>query len=653
MKYILPFVNDSSYQFNHSCPICNDIDKRLKHIWELQNNLRSPENFQDAINELERWLVDGYSILQTVERLAYDSVKDFTLLKNIEPGVVGRFNNYVNNIDAEIIDDTPSTLYSRWCCRCGARKFDIYDTLRKERMDLLPITNFFVNLIDDKIYIVWRDSNTDQYHHSALYINDVLIIKSFTKNEYETTPYVYTIKSDILNSIYIVDYDCYDSELVRTPLKYVIKETENRELPDSIDIINACEETRLVRYNHQFIKEKIIDIYFTPVSDKTSIRMAKNGIPSNENYGMNCFEDQTNIDEKVKTRLDMNLLEINSINNLFDDKIPEDSFISKGEPSNLTVKVDIDDMNTWYIKPFPKSELRARKFGKAYQIYHDYNYDSNFAIVQLDTLVNDVSRMKVEPDSRKIKVWWNDPSINWSKTQILVKETGSIFDRFNNKWTIDELNVSEYRMNEYFSEDFLKNYPKVYEDYIMSVKQGTVVYETNKKHLHREDPYKICLENGYELINGHFYQIAIVPFNKNGVASIPIRQFNVMPQYIKPIQVISLNEPLNWMDNFIFCNDELVTRKNTVAWFEAKYKLVEGGKLDLEINSNYPVKFNIWINKENVFNEQVKTNEKYNWKKIHIDIKRLDYCKVVIQVESIYKDMIFKIRNLQLSYNRF
>ena len=602
MKYILPFIGNT-YQTNHHCPLCNDIDRLFNSLQDKDITL-----VQDKIEHIETLLVDGYKILHVLEGLNYTDqevsmIQQYSLLKNIEPGTVARYNYFVNNDELfyDSMDDLPTTLYSRWCSICGARKFDIYDTLRKERMDLLPITNFFIklpSLTEDDLYtdmyIKWRDSGTDQFDHSELVINDNVVLKSVQRNEYADDYYIYTIKTNVLYAIYIVNYDKFNHELTRTPLKYIIAESDNKPIPLEIADLTVKEETRLVRQNSQYIREKLININYTPTSEYTAIRMAEKDEPGDINTGIPIENNQ--------------------------------------------IVVSDEDIRLWCIKPFPGSELRARKVNKSYQLYRDYNNESSPAYIQLSRLANEPSLMSAKPSDRSIYLNWSDPLYNWSRTDVYIKEA--------------EL-INREKPNEAYSKDFLHNYPKVYEDYIMNIHGGKLIYSNDILKKHRDESYKICTENGYELINGHQYQVALVSVNKNGTSTIPTRQFNVMPQYIRPSYKLDYQNRLTHMDNCLFENEYLVTYKPTTCFYVAQYELIEGAFLKFNISSNYPIKLKIWTNQANIFDEYIHGNEQYRYKEIKLEIPKMSYCKIILNISSPYKQMHVKIKDFELIYKPY
>ena len=89
MKYILPFIGNT-YQTNHHCPLCNDIDRLFNDLQDKDITL-----VQDKIEHIETLLVDGYKILHVLEGLNYTDqevsmIQQYSLLKNIEPGTIAR-----------------------------------------------------------------------------------------------------------------------------------------------------------------------------------------------------------------------------------------------------------------------------------------------------------------------------------------------------------------------------------------------------------------------------------------------------------------------------------------------------------------------------------------------------------------------------------
>ena len=381
MKYIIPFIDNSNWQTNENCPYCKQIDNLIKKIMSLQTK---DENLAfERIEHLETFLADGYEILKTFEANGYIFLKLNTInglytLKNVDENVLEKYRCYLQN--EEYIDpkgDVPTTLHSRWCKHCGFRKPDIYDTNRIDRMDLLPITNFFINANDNILEIVWRDSKAESFSYSKLIINNKTILTG-SYNEYETSPYLFEVDRKELYEIYVVNYDKFGKELTRTDLVYF---TLNIEIPNPQPITDfrAMQEVRLVENEYgEYIRRNCIVCSFTPTTESTAIRMALNGFPYTHNYGLEC---------------------------------------------NIIQPIDDSDLSRWYIKPFPMSEQYVHMTKQGFKKDYVYNFDSNGATFQLVSMIADTKNLNIVDDYKKCYITWKDVNDSrWMKSIVVIKE---------------------------------------------------------------------------------------------------------------------------------------------------------------------------------------------------------------------------------------
>ena len=325
MKFVIPFNDKNTWQHNSKCELCQQIDSQINHILELQRQQKFAE---EAITRLELILVDGYNLTNTLEiggianrfeifktidsevdkrifNYLYDTyltaylpntdttvVQGNTTYSANFDNVIDFFHTFLGNVGTDTIledlihekernfyqpikkmpigSDKPVILYGRWCKQCGARKLDIYDSLRNERTDLLPITNFFCVVKDtnkasakaeSNVYITWTDTKSMAFAYSKLFMGDLdnnnrngLDVSDLYKrygnykhydsaanpeveeidsslkgiysyNEHQYNPVILPIEEDVLYLCYVINYDKFDNILSKSSVRFILKET--------------------------------------------------------------------------------------------------------------------------------------------------------------------------------------------------------------------------------------------------------------------------------------------------------------------------------------------------------------------------------------------------------------------------------------------
>lgn len=661
MKYIIPFINEHNWEHTDECTYCKQIDLLINEVIDYQqeivngnqNETTSLGNITDEsitgellkkINTIEEYLVDGYQILQCREAhghilMNYDSIVDVHKMKNYEPSALNKYFKYLgednlliyenvsentsedtsedtsNESVSKVLvtaDDTPTTLYSRWCSHCGARKPDIYDTTRRERYELipLPITNFFVEFVksseDDRTIasIIWRDTPADSFAYSMIYDGDFPIITINERYKHEENPYYLGVIDNTLYQFYIVNYDKYGKELCRSETIYVIHEDNLTKpfIPPVTDT-EADQEVRL-----------LVDHTFKGITYSDSA----SGNDSNTNLPINV---PNNIYERTEEGLIYNGIRYKRKNCIISsytpttketiyrraiNGIPVDPFF--GIECVFVQDIEDDDVNVWYIKPFPVSQEFAAKTATGYRLYKEYNYNSRCAVLPLTPLTKECENISLQNDSHKIYLKWENPvDIHYDKTIIIMKE-------YDGK-------------------------P------ITKIADGKIIYETSTNN-------SFTIGN---LHNGWYYQIGIFSVTKTGLVIVSENQVLGNPRYIRESIPWTIPYYLTHMDRFFWNEkEECITTiyPNTVGFLECEHPLVEGGILTLKVRSKAPVRLNIYTNEKNMFWMDISKHEILRWLPITIKLPRMDYCKFIFSVESSFGDATkFDMKDINFTYN--
>ena len=472
MKYIIPFIDKNKWVHNHNCIYCEQIDKQINNILNIQT--KDINVALDKINVLENYLVDGYGILQVFEHNGYillnkDEIDSLYTLKNIDDSVLDKYTAYLSNAEyPDNVSDNITTFYSRWCKHCGARKLDIYDTNRTERFDLLPIKNFTITTKEENnevyAYINWRDSDTLTYAYTKLFINDEEVLSTNVKNKYEINAYTIKIKPNVMVEIYVGNYDKYNDLLVTSDKKYIVHESNAKSDLTPINDICAWQEVRLIKEDNSYKRKNCIITTYTPTTNNTIVRRAINGIPTNPYFGLEC---------------------------------------------NYIQEVEDSDIRLWYIKPFPVSDRFAKITDGGIKLYYDYNLDSQYTTIQLNPLVDNCTNLSIKNDSKKAYISWEDPnSSNWLKTIIMIKPyDGTPIIHVNDGIIIyNSINYNDYKDKSFIINNLING--KDYQIGIFPVtKDNLVIIDSNQliaKPRYIRNPYK--WHEPYELTyNDHFY----------------------------------------------------------------------------------------------------------------------------------------------------
>lgn len=628
MKYVMPFIDMKNWEHNSDCSLCKQIDDKLNHILDKQiiitdaHDESTIEYNTKLINEVEPLLVDGYGILDTFEKCNKD-FDTLLMLQNNDTNILQKYLAYINTFagfsftvnkrlkNENQYTDMPLTLYSRWCKKCGARKLDIYDTIRSESLALLPIININFTLNNNQLNITWQDSNANYCHTSYLHINDK-VYGPYKYNEHILKPAVIPIEDNIIYSIYIVNYDTFNKEIVRSPLKIFLNETNNKPIIRPIKDTQVLQETKLVKdkINNNWIRKRILHILFTPTTEKTIVRRSLNMIENPESYHYGNFMNGE----------------------------PQD--INFGIPCNIPNQIiDDNDYRIWIIKPFPVSKTYGKKENNIITFYEEINNNSNAVVVPILPLGPYCSYLRVKNFSHRVEIKWQDAYKNWKETRLYIKEYDGIpiRDQYEGKLIFTNTEENKYHFSPYEIRN-LEN-GKKYQLGIFSVTQDDIVMI---------DPKQLILEPKY-IRNSHYINEEFI--NKHNIQDFK-EVHEITPNKIQEIDK-SLYEYKNIMrlGKFKWENEQLITYEEAIMWFETQYPVEEGGILKFEANSLYPCQINIYINYANMFSINIQPMNIINWEKYQIDIPRMHYCKIILEVKCKYKNRKVSLRNMVFHYN--
>lgn len=256
-KYIVPFVDSSKWETQCTCRYCKQLDDRYKDIIELQKDKNNLEKCQALIAELDKYTVDGYGLAQTYESdgsvfSKYEKIQKVGTYYNYTDDVIQKAKNY---IDGKVLSyniknnaDEETVLFGRWCSVCGSRKPDVYDTLRLERLDLLPISSFRIENTGSTAEIVWRDSESEAFSYSKLFRNNEYIEMCVSKDKYyNNEKYVDKIEPGVLYQYYVVDYDSYNKPIAISELLTTLTESDDKEPPAVCTDVKVVQATKLVK----------------------------------------------------------------------------------------------------------------------------------------------------------------------------------------------------------------------------------------------------------------------------------------------------------------------------------------------------------------------------------------------------------------------
>ena len=632
MKYVMPFINMTNWEkyedkpYNKRCDLCKQIDNKLNHILDKQvivtdNRDESTIEYNTKlIDEVENLLVDGYHILDTFEKCNKD-FDTLLMLQNNNTNVIQKYLAYINTFEGFTFtahkylknenqySDIPLTFYSRWCKQCGARKLDIYDTSKSENLALLPITNINFEIVNNNLNITWQDSDINYCHSSYIHINNT-IYGPYQFNEHLLKPAVISIEDNIIYNIYIVNYDTFNRELIRSPLKIILHETSVKPEIKPITDTQVNQETLLIKdeINNKWLRKRILHTTFTPTTEKTIVRRSLNMIDNPDTY---------------------------KYGNLMNG-IPAD--INFGIPCDIPYQIiDDNDMRIWIIKPFPISKKYGKKENNIISFYEEINNDSKAVIVSLYPMGPSCSNLRVQNFSHRVEIKWQDAYDNWKATKLYIKE----FDGtpIKNQYEGKLIYINTIENNHNYVPYEIRNLEngKKYQLGIFSVTQDDIIMI---------DPKQLILEPKYirpshyineEFINMHNIQ----PFKEMD---------HTPPNEIREIDK-SLYEYKNMMrlGKFRWENEQLVTNEETLMWFETQYPVEEGGKLKFELSSNYPCQIYLYINYANMF-LQIINKANMNWEKYEFDIPRMHYCKIILEVKCKYINRKICFRNMQFHY---
>lgn len=123
-KRIVPFTISGYHETSAGCSICQQIDDLYDFI--LNHDLTEIAK-QTQLKFLDdNFLINGYQLLQTLEKIGYPCAKLYYKQKIKK---LKTFNSIhgIDNTDPNKV----RLIHSRWCKNCGSRKPDIYDESRE------------------------------------------------------------------------------------------------------------------------------------------------------------------------------------------------------------------------------------------------------------------------------------------------------------------------------------------------------------------------------------------------------------------------------------------------------------------------------------------------------------------------------------------
>jgi hypothetical protein len=589
-KYVVPFVDETKWETHTSCRYCNSIDKRYKGIIELQKDSKNLDRCQELINEVNQFTVDGYGLVQTYESdgmilTDYDKIKQVGTYKNYTADVIQKSQNYIAgrslSLDVKNISDVDdaTVFFGRWCAVCGARKPDVYDTLRLERLDLLPISSFRIENKGATAEIVWKDSESTEFSYSKLFRNNEEIAMCAVKDKYyDNEKYVDTIEPGILYQYYIVNYDSYNKPIATSTVKMTLTESEDKQPPGVCTNVTALQTTKLYKKNdtdNTYETKNILYFDYTNPTDAdflaTEVRIGlETYLPDTERAGKHA------------------------------------------EKEMLFEEYGLELNKLYWIKPFPHDRGKWKHVNDGYEMFYNYNRDSDFAVIELTEPCKEITSISIVNGNKEAKVSWTDPVENWAESYVGIREAT--------------------------------------DTPITDIKDCKIVYKTDEPVSNKS--YVIP-----GLDNGRKYQVAIFTVSKKGVVTVCHQQIVAEPIYKQDSETFGDKCRLTYMDYFQYTS-EIISGKNiikdcfwthrhSVAWLDCKHALQEGATIDMDVMLDGHTVFTLYSNQDKIF----RVEGPLNWKHISVDIAPVDFCRIVFDASSEYDVMGVYLKNISLSYN--
>jgi len=613
-KFIIPFYDITNWKHNSKCATCTIIDNLISEITMLQSEYLSltDNNFtslkkqsqeiqdlffkiQSKIDKLEHFQVDGYNILQNYESHGIvtnqEKIDSLYTIKNIKKEVDIRINNYLHNLPIKSIDnaDKETTLTSRWCKQCSIRKCDIFDTNRTERMDLLSITNAFAIAKDYKVKLNWEDSKAKTYSYTQLFKNNKLLINA-TFNQYKSLFY---IDRDIIpGKLYeytIVNYDKFNEILTQKKLIALQERTEeenNNVIPDTITDTKVRQ--RIILKDNQPI-HVLTTTFTTPDNaESNNIRLDVDSVPYYEFDGEEISKQE-------------------QLTNILINDIEQDKYEIKGIP------FDFD--KTYYIKPYPYSEIFYKKNNNQYIPYRMYNRNSAYDYIIYHKTAAPPTNLSIRNSDKKCFVRWEDTNdSNWKSTIIMIRE--------------------------------YNEYP------ISNDTDGEISYVETERNLHIDNEY--CIDN---LISGKKYQIGIFSVSKEDIVTISPIQLIGEPLYLRNeadfngLNVFDGYSKISYTKYGYFMNEH-----DSYWWKYLKYYPIYGAKMYFSLQTEKIVRIRIYINDTILFET---TGPFWKEKNFIVDIppaeKQYKICfwATLDNTGFAYSNFHLYLRKLKIIYNAF
>ena len=607
MKYLIPFIDQSKWEHNEHCQTCKQVDQLILTAFKKQvlishdlteENKQAIANNLQMIENIEQFLVDGYHIVQLYESNLQDT-SSLVPMKNIESAVLERYHTFING-DPVTGSDNATVLFARWCETCGARKLDIYDTLRSERFDLLPITNFNIEVKSNptRAVITWRDVNSDEFAYSTLSYNDTIVGTYTEQNQFANQPLVVPLEDNILYPFMVINYDRFNVELNRSAIRYVLYESDHKvDIQPVLDTKLEQEEVLIQNEHGRWIRKNALYTTYSSVYGNNNLifRRSVNGLPTGLSFGLSCDVPYQVIED--------------------------------------------DDLQTWFVKPFIMSSTYAKKTYNGFSFYQDVNINSSGASCKLVPISKQCLMKSVQVLSKKLAISWVDPYKNWSKTSIYIKEYDGkpITNKHEGTLIYDNYIANQYKVHPYQIEN-LKNGVKYQIGIFPVTLDGLVMVDAQQltaMPLYIRDDLVV----DEQFILEHEYVNTKI-LNQD-------RDLNL----INGIDKFALEIPNKiYLDNFKWQEDKLVTTQSSTFWVEAQYPLVEGGIVSFSLYSNYPFTISIYNNHLNIFKKQIEYMSIFQWKEYKVELEKMNYCKIILKVDTKYTQAQIYLKDFVLKY---
>ena len=388
-KYILD-IGAKSWQSNPKCPLCSAIDNQYKYILKMAKLPNVNQLYlKQQVDILEGMVVNGYHLPQIYEANITPHKFVDNIIRNM-PTYTDDIVNYViseygvEKREYDVFDRMNPTLYfSRWCRDCGARKPDIYDTLKLAKFDVT-------------LKAVVRSDK-----HS--------ILLSWDKIDY---PFKYVIKLFKRADNTIADETC-DKEGYKLLKEYSLEESRKVDSLIDEEIADGRAYYYKIIYYDEFgfsFLERKCDVW-NKVWFEHKPKLLRNLRYITHRRLVRNEKGALVVDDYIYAKYDVDKSDKDFGDVIFKlnaDHVPSlDYFVDDLQLLNNETFRFPNKKTRYFIKPYIRSKLFKKDWDNDHQIYPDlyfWNCDSQAEIVRYKPFAEDMYDLRFESGYRSMKI---------------------------------------------------------------------------------------------------------------------------------------------------------------------------------------------------------------------------------------------------------